>query len=195
MDAITVVGVCRSFGERRVLVDFRASFPIGGITAVVGESGIGKTTLLNIMMGLIAPDSGRIEGAPKRMSAVFQEDRLISHLTVAENVALGSACRLDPRTVAAHLDALGLAGSMDAPVRSLSGGMKRRTAVARAYLAQSDVVYMDEPFASLDRNNIERVISYILDKRAGRTVILSLHERRYAEMLGARIVEIERLQP
>lgn len=191
MDAISIVGLCKSFGEKRVFDGFSASIQIGEITAVIAESGRGKTTLFEMMLGLIAPDRGSITGVPKKISAVFQEDRLIPHLSVAENAAIGGPGRVDARTVALHLEMLGLAGSADAPARTLSGGMKRRAAVARACLAPSEIIFFDEPFASLDENNIARVINYILETRRGRTIVAALHDKKYAALLGAGIIELD----
>ena len=178
MKDIEVRGLRKSFGDRVVLDNLSLTVRAGQVTCLMGPSGIGKTTLLHILLGLVAPDEGSITGVPARLSAV-------------RNAALG--CQRPPsRTeVLAHLNALGLSKeSAILPVRELSGGMARRVALARACLAPSDMLLMDEPLAGLDTTTALRVIGYIRDARRGRTLLAVLHDRSQAESLGATIVEL-----
>ena len=150
---IAVKHLCKSFGGRTVLRDL--TFTAGpGITAVMAPSGTGKTTLLRILLGLERPDSGTVEGlAGKRLSAVFQEDRLLEHLSADGNLRFVLGRAYDPAAARALLDRLGLPDTGPQPVREFSGGMKRRLALARALLAPFDALSLDEPFTGLDREN------------------------------------------
>ena len=123
---IAVKHLCKSFGGRTVLRDL--TFTAGpGITAVMAPSGTGKTTLLRILLGLERPDSGTVEGlAGKRLTAVFQEDRLLEHLSADGNLRFVLGRAYDPAAARALLDRLGLPDTGPQPVREFSGGMKRR---------------------------------------------------------------------
>ena len=147
---IAVKHLCKSFGGRTVLRDL--TFTAGpGITAVMAPSGTGKTTLLRILLGLERPDSGTVEGlAGKRLTAVFQEDRLLEHLSAEGNLRFVLGRVYDPAAARALLDRLGLPDTGAQPVREFSGGMKRRLALARALLAPFDALALDEPFTGID---------------------------------------------
>ena len=125
--------LCKSYGGRPVLqnVSFTAET---GVTALWGPSGAGKTTLLRILMGLEVPDSGTLSGTDVRWSAVFQEDRLLPGLDAMENLRFVLGPNMDDDAAAAQLRALGLDPSPGQRVRSWSGGMRRRLALARALL-------------------------------------------------------------
>ena len=169
-----VENLCKSYNGRLVLEN--VTFTAGpGVTCVMAPSGAGKTTLLRILMGLERPDSGSFTGNV-RWAAVFQEDRLLEHLDAMENLrfVLGSA--LDESAANVLLTELGLGDTAGKPVREFSGGMKRRLALARALLAPSDALALDEPFTGLDEDNRDRAWRCVLDRTAGRTVLLVSHE-------------------
>ena len=130
--------LCKSYDDRPVLqnVSFTAE---NGVTALWGPSGAGKTTLLRILMGLEVPDSGTLSGTDVRWSAVFQEDRLLPGLDAMENLRFVLGPDMDNDAAAAQLRALGLDPSPGQCVRSWSGGMRRRLALARALLAGQHV--------------------------------------------------------
>ena len=86
MNHITIQNLCKAFGEKKVLDNFSATFPVGTVTCIMAPSGAGKTTLLSIMQGLLRPDSGSMEGIPAKMAAVFQEDRLCEDFNAVSNV-------------------------------------------------------------------------------------------------------------
>lgn len=169
---IRVEGLCKSYDGRPVLTNLNAVFP-PGITCIAAPSGAGKTTLLRLLLGLERPDGGSILGADCRWAAVFQEDRLLEDLPAAANLrfALGEV----PGETGALLARLGLDLPDPKPVRDWSGGMKRRLALARALLAPSDALALDEPFTGLDGENRARCLALIREKGAGKPVLLASH--------------------
>lgn len=175
MTEIRVQNLCKTYGNHVVLHNL--SFTAGvGVTRILGRSGAGKTTLLRILLGLDQPDSGSLFGTNCRWAAVFQEDRLLGHLDAENNLrfALGSAYN----TAAAKtlLGELGLADVGSKPICEYSGGMKRRLALARALLAPSDALILDEPFTGLDEENRSIALRCILHAAQTKPVLLASHE-------------------
>ena len=184
MNTVEVKHLYKSFGDKVVLRDFSARFPLGAVTAVMAPSGGGKTTLLRILMGLEAADSGTVEGlAGLRQSAVFQEDRLCEALSAAANIRLVNPA-LSKGEAEAMLRELGLGDSLGQPVRTLSGGMKRRVAILRALAAEYDVLFCDEPFKGLDQATKAQVLDYFLARTQGKTVLVVTHDPEEAKSLG-----------
>ena len=170
---IELHGVSKAFGGKPVLQRVSWQIAAGECWLVSGASGVGKTTLLRLLMGLETPDSGWIAGTEGlRFAPVFQEDRLVDHWGALENVTLVCADRARARAV---LSALLPADALAQPVRTLSGGMRRRVALARALTADSDVLVLDEPFAGLDHAAARRAAQVIGQWRAGRTVVAVSH--------------------
>ena len=182
--------ICKSFGDKIVLNEFSHDFAEGGITALVGQSGCGETTLMSVLMGLIPADSGRLIGFDKPISAVFQEDRLCENMTVSANIRLVTGKRYTKPQIEKELCAVGLSDCAQKPVRELSGGMKRRTALVRALLAEYEILFLDEPFKGLDSDTKRAVIEYVRGKISGKTVIFVTHDREECEMLAGEIVEL-----
>ena len=176
MQDIVITDLYKSYGENKVLRGFKAKISLGKTTCVMGPSGYGKTTLLNILMGLEKADSGQIVGLPNSLSAVFQEDRLCEGFNARANIRFvckKAACVEEAQT---HLAAVGLTDEdIYRPVRELSGGMKRRVAIARAVLASAEVTFLDEPFKGLDEATKNLVINYLKKETAGKTVIMVTH--------------------
>ncbi len=165
--------LCKSYGSRAVLKD--VTFTAGnGVLEIAAPSGGGKTTLLHILLGLERADSGWITGAEDcRWSAVFQEDRLLERLDAAGNLrfVLGGL----PAAAGKMLDRLGLDLGDPKPVQDYSGGMKRRLALARALLAPSDILALDEPFTGLDPEALARCLSLIQEAAETKPVLLAAH--------------------
>ncbi len=156
-----------------------ATLPARGVVAVTGPSGCGKTTLLRLLAGLLPPLSGRLEGLDGlRVSAVFQEDRLLPWLTVKENVALVNG-EGDPLV---WLKAMELEEKQNEYPGALSGGMQRRTALARALHFGGDILLLDEPFKGLDEALRARVAPILGD--AFPLLVLAAHSAREAQYLG-----------
>ena len=168
---ITFKNVCKSFEGKQVLKDFSADFPESGILLITGPSGSGKTTLSRLILGLTKPDSGEIIKKSDKISVVFQEDRLIPSLSALENVALVS----NRERAAARLSSLGLSDSLDLLPEELSGGMKRRVAVARALEFGGDILLLDEAFSGLEDALAKQILEKILEESNGRLVIAITH--------------------
>ncbi|MBQ5333554.1 MAG: ABC transporter ATP-binding protein [Oscillospiraceae bacterium] len=167
--------ITKSFGEISVFHSFSADIPNGGSTLITGESGCGKTTLLRIIADL-EKYSGEISDRPSgNISAVFQEDRLFEELSALENcfLVLSGKPRFD---IAEALLSTGLShDDITRPVKELSGGMKRRTAIVRALCPEFGTLLLDEPFKGIDPENLRKTASLIGKYSAGRTVLLVSH--------------------
>lgn len=175
MTEIRVQNLCKTYGNHVVLHNL--SFTAGvGVTRILGRSGAGKTTLLRILLGLDQPDSGSLFGTNCRWAAVFQEDRLLGNLDAEDNLrfALGSA--YNAAAAKTLLGELGLADVGSKPICEYSGGMKRRLALARALLAPSDALILDEPFTGLDEENRSIALRCILHAAQTKPVLLASHE-------------------
>ena len=118
--------LCKSFDGRVVLDHVSLTLESGGTACLMAPSGRGKTTLLRCIAGLETPDSGQITDLPERIAYVFQEDRLCDGFSAVDNIRLVTGKALGEGEIRRHLEELGLAGSLDQPVRELSGGMRRR---------------------------------------------------------------------
>lgn len=165
----------KSYGGTAVLqgVSFTAGI---GLTRVTGSSGIGKTTLLRILLGLERADGGATNAGHFRWAAVFQEDRLLSQLDAEGNLRFALGTAYDSRKAAELLETLGLVDVGGKRVRDYSGGMKRRLALARALLAPCDALALDEPFTGLDAGNREAALACILRAAKEKIVLLAAHE-------------------
>ena len=176
----------KSYGGTAVLqsVSFTAEI---GLTRVTGSSGIGKTTLLRILLGLESPDGGATNAGRFRWAAVFQEDRLLEHLDAAGNLRFVLGAVYDEQEATRLLEELGLGDVGEKKARDYSGGMKRRLALARALLAPCDALALDEPFTGLDAGNREAALACILRAAKEKIVLLAAHE---ALALPARCGEV-----
>lgn len=184
---IEIKEVSKSY-DKKVLDKVSFTVEPGSIMVITGPSGKGKTTLLNIMMGLVSPDSGEVIGIPEKKSCVFQEDRLLENFTVEENLKLVSDLPVEELKKECSI----LLGEKEfsQKVREFSGGMKRRVSILRALLTSSEVIFMDEPFKGLDVELKKKVIRYTLEKRKDRTLFVVTHDISEAERLGATYFKI-----
>lgn len=189
--AISINNISFSYNDKEVFKDFSATFAEGETTTIMSPSGKGKTTLLYLISRLLTTKAGDITysiSSPK-FSMVFQDDRLIEASSVTNNIKLVNP-DLNDNDISICLKALGLSGYSNKKVKHLSGGEKRRVAIARAILADFDILLMDEPFTGLDDDTKEIVISYIKKRTAGKTVLLITHNKSEAEKLNSVIFTI-----
>jgi putative ABC transport system ATP-binding protein len=181
---------------RRVLQDIQLDLAAGEYVAIMGESGIGKSTLLNLIAGLDDPDGGSVildgvdlatlDDAARtrlrraRMGFIFQAFHLLPHLTIAQNVALplalnGVPTRESRQRVRAMLEAVDLADRGDSHPRELSGGEMQRVAIARALVHRPQLVLADEPTGNLDPASAGQVLSLlkeqVVDRKAAAILV------------------------
>lgn len=185
MSDIIIRNLSKSFGDKRVLEGFDLTVPDGGICCIMGESGCGKSTLIKLIMGIYAPDGGEIAGVPGKIAAVFQEDRLCEDFSALTNVRITAARGVTSAHILEEFRALGLDGNEKTPARQLSGGMRRRVALIRAFMADAPLIILDEPFTGLDPDNRALAIDYVRARRAGKTIILVTHDASDADALVA----------
>lgn len=185
MNEISINKISKSYGSKRVLSDFSETIPYEKTTVIMGESGCGKTTLINIIMGLEKPDSGDISGIPERFTAVFQEDCLCEDFSAVSNIRAVTGKKLSKVEISEALGRFGLtAKDVSCPVRELSGGMKRRVAIARAILGDGKLIIMDEPFKGLDEGTRQTVIEHVRRETESRTLIVITHSPEEVDLLG-----------
>ena len=158
------------------------------ITCILGKSGCGKTTLLNILAGTVDFD-GDVEGFDGSVSYIFQEPRLLPNLTVEQNLRFTSKGATD-ENIAEMLELVEMQDKAKVFFGELSGGQAQRVAIARAFLKQSQLLLMDEPFASLDTALKIRLINAFkrVWDRDKRTVLFVTHDVEEAFMLAHRVV-------
>lgn len=181
------VTVC--FGTQTVLSHFSLCLPQSGVVALMGPSGVGKTTLLRVMMGLETPQSGTVE-QPERLAYLFQEDRLLPWLT-----ALGNVEAVLPKgkkaQAAEALRAMGLPKqAFGKRPSALSGGMRRRVALARMVCFGGDAWLMDEAFKGLDTDSKHQAMDALRGYAEGRLIVMVTHDEQDARYMGAHILHL-----
>ena len=166
MAHISFRNVIKSYDDKLVLDKVTLDFPEYGFVCIIGPSGIGKTTILNLLLGLQTPDCGEVSVDPDAViSVVFQEDRLLPWESTLENVLLpcdSSRNRGPARDKAiCILSELGLGEELDTLPDELSGGMARRVSIARALVVDADIYLMDEPTKGLDEDTRKMTLDVI----------------------------------
>ena len=194
---ITFDHVSKAFDSLRVLDDLSFHIAAGQIVGVVGPSGVGKTTILKLITGILLPDSGTVRVAEGAVGYVFQEPRLLPWRTALDNVAAPLRAQgMDKnraRAAAARwLERVELDGFERYHPAELSGGMAQRVAIARAFAAEPRVLLMDEPFSNMDvtlKGSLIAILQGIIKERET-TVVYVTHELTEALRLADRIVEL-----
>lgn len=180
--------ICKRYGENTVFEGFTLAVNEGGILALVGASGVGKTTLLNALARLTEVE-GELVGVPERVAYVFQEARLFPAVSVKKNLTLTGASEEAAEDM---LVRVGLAEKANSLPSALSGGEKQRVAIARAFLSDSPLLLLDEPFVSLDTALKTRLYALFLQlwERDKKTVVFVTHDLDEAIALGNRVVAL-----
>lgn len=191
--SVYIKNLCKSFGQKKVLNNLNLTLEDGKIYCLMGPSGMGKTTLLRIIMDLETKDSGEITGInpETEISSMFQEDRMLSAI---DNVNMMYEKKRPVREIKQDLSTILPRKCLSQPVCELSGGMKRRVSLARSVHFQGKMIILDEPFTGLDHVTKEEVISYILKNRRGRILLVATHGLDDAELLGAEVIHLEDCQ-
>ena len=197
---VEIKGLKKSFGDNLIFDGFYLSFSPGGSYAIMGRSGLGKTTLLKIIMGLLKADGGDIiftdETGKKLLrkpefAVVFQEDRLCEYLSARENISMCMRGFSEDPSVVRELSRVLSEDSLNRPVRELSGGQKRRVAIVRAMMrTDADIIIMDEPFTGMDEDTKRTVADCINWGKQKRLLIISVHSREEAKLLNAEITDM-----
>lgn len=189
--------IVKNYGDKKVLGGIDIEIEEGKITAILGESGCGKSTLLNIIAGKIKDYSGEVifEREHKEgISYVFQEDTLIPWKTVYNNLEFVLKGKIEKtqieERIKKYLKIVNLEGSEKEFPNMLSGGMKRRVGIARAFAFPSNYMFMDEPFEFLDIKIKEEIVEDLikLQESEKKTIILITHDIDTAITLGEKIV-------
>jgi len=198
VSAIKVTGVSKTLEELKTLDNISLAIECREFVAILGPSGCGKSTLLNVIAGLLKPDQGRIElggvdwtGRTGRVSYMQQKDLLLPWKNILDNVCIPLLLRGVGRqeahaTARTYLQDFGLDGFEDYYPRQLSGGMRQRAALLRTYLFTSDIMLLDEPFATLDaitRGKMQLWLKELCAKYKP-TVILVTHDIEEALLLA-----------
>jgi len=187
---IKVTDLKKSYGEKLIFDGLNLEFQEHAVNCVMGRSGCGKTTLINIIMGIDKDFKGTIEGVPDHMGVVFQENRLCEDFSVMSNIKLVCEKNISGEEIIKNLDLVGLGDNIHTPVKELSGGMKRRVALVRAVLSKGELLILDEPFKGLDDDTREDVTKYLLEGKNKRTVIMVTHDPEEVKMLGGRLITL-----
>jgi NitT/TauT family transport system ATP-binding protein len=200
LNAIEFHGVTHSFGAYRAIENIDLDVRSGAFVSVVGPSGCGKSTLLNCAAGLIQPTQGsvsvlgeKLKGLNRRASYMFQQDALLPWKTALENIALGLIFRgvANPEQQAREWVArVGLSGFEDSYPSQLSGGMRKRVAMAQSWIVNPDILLMDEPFSALDVHTRLRMETELLElwTASPKTVLFVTHDLEEAIALADEVV-------
>ncbi len=193
--SIRLVEVTAGYASQTVLNRLSFILPERGILHITGPSGCGKTTLLRVLGGLHQPNSGRIEGlGGLRVSMAFQEDRLLPWCTAIENIRCILKKNEESEKLAfTWLSRMELSDVAQSYPNELSGGMRRRLALARALAYGGDLLLLDEPFNGLDKELRARVAAHI--KNAAPLIVLVSHENEDAALLDAVPVALSDMAP
>lgn len=197
--SIRLESLTKKFGEQVLFDNINLEFPLNETTVIAGPSGCGKTTLLRILAGLDKDYTGSVTGVPRKISFMFQEDRLLPWKSVKGNIefVLKDIMGKDEMDAVTRdiIEAMQLTGHEDKTPSKLSGGMKRRVAMARAYCYPAELYLLDEPFKGFDSKLLSDMISLFrrLFIERKKSVILVTHDEAVISELGQNLIDISGL--
>ena len=187
---IEIKNISKSFDNKIILQNISFCIEKNKPVFIMGKSGIGKTTLINIILGIEKADKGEITGVENLKNAVlFQEDRLCENISPVKNITI--ACPNISRKAAEEaLIKIGFSiNDLSKSVKKLSGGMKRRTALARAILYNGDFIIMDEPFKGLDAETKSLCTNFIKENLQNKYVLIITHNKEDFEKIGGKLIK------
>lgn len=193
-EIISIKNINKKFNDKVVFENFNIDFYKNQVNCIIGKSGCGKSTLLNIISGVIENDNKDLQSIDKEsISYIFQDDRLIDWLTVKENITLVIKRLYDKKKCEKlsnkYLELIGIKEYENYYPQMLSGGLRQRVNIARAFIYPSKFIIMDEPFKSIDIVNKEIIIDNFKNilKKEGRTVFFVTHDIDEALLLSDKI--------
>lgn len=194
--SVYINNLTKHFHRQIVFEKLNAEFKSGKTTLISGPSGCGKTTLLRIIAGLDKKYTGSVKGVPEEISYLFQEDRLMPWFTLKQNVEFVLKDIYEPakatEAALAMIKDVRLNGHEDKYPSKLSGGMQRRTALARAFCYPSELILLDEPFKGMDAKLKLDMIELFeqLFVKQNKTVILVTHDETVIERFSSNCIEL-----
>ncbi len=180
--AIKLESLSKTYDSKKIMTSVDFDFEKGNCYVISGESGCGKTTMLNMIAGYIQPDEGRIQKDHHvKIEYLFQDEILFSNLTVKENMFIKYTCFSEDLKAFENesvkiLEKFNISDLIDRKVALLSGGERQRVQLANVMLSNPDVVLMDEPTSKLDKENKRQIVDSINSNFAGKTLIIVSHE-------------------
>ena len=176
-----------SYEDKEVIKNFNENISKREKIALLGLSGIGKTSLINALMGLVDYTGIINFNEDPVYAVVFQEDRLLPDFTVYDNIKI-TANNYTNAEINQYIQSFNL--NPKSRINTLSGGMQRRVAILRAILAPSNLVIMDEPFKGLDTDTKDKVMSIVKEKTSDKTMIIITHDLSEARYFDCRTIEL-----
>lgn len=170
--AVEIVNLTKKYGDHTIWNQFCAKYEYGKVYHFGHPSGAGKTTLFRLIANLEKPDNGTIKKASEKIGYCFQENRLLEEYSALRNLTLFTG---DVQKSRELLIRLLPENALEKPCKELSGGMKRRVALARAFATGADLIILDEPYTGSDVENIERIQTFIHENRKEKCVLLASH--------------------
>ena len=198
---IELRNICKSFGDKRIFENYSASISDGSFTIISGESGCGKTTLLNMLGDLERPDNGeiRIDGTDLRkikqrvffkeyVGFLFQNFALMENKTVQHNLEIIQVKNRSEISIEEALSRVGLSEKMHTKIYKLSGGEQQRVALARLMIKRCRIILADEPTGSLDERNGRIVMEQLHQlTKEGKSVVMVTHNKEYLSMADMKL--------